>query len=186
MDNYLAFFCSNCKLWYCGLCYSVTNKNRDLDECCPGKCGPVKSTDQITVREWFPQKEARITLSIKDSLSKPVTATMSEPEIPTIASLASSVTAPTIGVSSDAVHVVGPTGSLSTVVNGTSLPKFTTLPSNDLQDLWSNYLHELNQMFQTVRNENSELKRKLSEVEDYRTRYETIKKKLNKFIDNEL
>lgn len=61
LRNYLAFHCDKCQFWFCGICYSVVNQNRDSDEKCPGSCGTVTSAVQLITREWFPLKNIVLT-----------------------------------------------------------------------------------------------------------------------------
>lgn len=144
LQNYLAFYCSTCRNWFCGLCYSVANKSRELDECCPGKCGTVTSADQLITRDWFPTTEKRVALTMvpKVTATNPLQTT----------------SAPNLNES-----------------GGTIAPP---------DDPWTSALDQLTQVYQQVKRENQELKRKLEEVDDVRSKYESLKKKVSVLLED--
>lgn len=152
LENYLAFYCSGCKCWYCGICYALSNKNRDLDEACPGKCGTVTSAEQIVSREWFPAREQqRLALTPVTPLSQSAgNVSISTAIAPTLASLAS------------------PPPSVSLA------PQTPLVP----QDPWLSAISRLSEIYSETTQENKELKRKLQECQDYKSKYESLKKKV--------
>lgn len=163
LGTYLVFHCDTCRNWWCGQCYQATNPNREGEEACP-TCGPVKTAGQISSKEWFPPREVALTPSGRITVS-----TMSSSSTPTVRYEPYSLNLSSSRTRSE--ESVSPVTQVTPVT-----PPISPLVTMD-RDLPSLFT-EISALFNKVKAENEDLKARLTQEEEYRKKYEELKKKL--------